>query len=243
MARRLLLRGMLTGIIAGLVVFVFARWIGEPQVETAITFEAKADQAKGEIPEPEIVSRKVQRGAGLLVGTVVYGTAIGGLFSLVFAVSYGRVGIADPRGLSMLLAALGFIAIVFVPTLKYPANPPSVGNPETIGVRTAAFFLLIAFSLAAMTLAVQVERRLQRKYGVWNAVLAAAGLFLIIVCSVSHFFPKINEVPPDFPAVTMWQFRIASLEIQVVLWAALGLLFGWLTDRDKSFAAFRNLSK
>jgi predicted cobalt transporter CbtA len=179
----------------------------------------------------------------LLVGAVVYGSAIGGLFGLVFAAAYGRIGISSPRGLAIVLAGLGFVTIVFVPTLKYPANPPSVGNPETIGMRTGAFFLLIAFSVAAMVLAVQVGRRLERRYGVWNAVLAAAALFLVVIGVVSHFFPRIDEVPVDFPATTMWQFRVASLEIQAVLWATLGLLFGWFTERDKSFAAFRGLGK
>jgi predicted cobalt transporter CbtA len=231
MARRLLLRGMLTGIIAGLVVFVFARWIGEPQVETAITFEAKADQAKGEIPEPEIVSRKVQRGAGLLVGTVVYGTAIGGLFSLVFAVSYGRVGIADPRGLSMLLAALGFIAIVFVPTLKYPANPPSVGLPETISMRTSLYFAMILISLAAMIAAGMLRNRLTPRFGGWSSALIAAAAYIAVMAGVASALPGVNEVPEDFPATVLWQFRIASLGGQLIMWTTLGLIFGVAAER------------
>jgi hypothetical protein len=39
---------MLVGIVAGLLVFAFARLIGEPQVERAIAFETSMDQAKGE---------------------------------------------------------------------------------------------------------------------------------------------------------------------------------------------------
>ena len=46
MTRTLLLRGMLVGVVAGLLVFAFARWIGEPQVERAIAFETAADQAQ-----------------------------------------------------------------------------------------------------------------------------------------------------------------------------------------------------
>src|SRR5271168_3508547 len=103
MTRTLLLRGMLVGVVAGLLVFAFARWIGEPQVERAIAFETSMDQAKGEASEPEMVSRKVQQGFGLLTGAVVYGAAIGGIFGLVFAIAYGRVGVAGPRGLSALL--------------------------------------------------------------------------------------------------------------------------------------------
>src|ERR1700759_2229167 len=144
MTRTLLLRGMLAGFVAGLFVFAFARWIGEPQVDRAIAFETSMDHAKGETPEPEIVSRKIQKSLGLLTGAVVYSTALGGIFGLVFAYGRGRLSLARPRVFAALLAAIGFITIVLVPSLKYPANPPSVGNPETIGVRTGAYFLLIA---------------------------------------------------------------------------------------------------
>jgi predicted cobalt transporter CbtA len=233
MARTLLVRGMLVGIVAGLLVFAFARLVGEPQVERAIAFETSMDKAKGDAPEPEMVSRKVQRSIGLLTGVVVYGAAVGGLFGLVFAFAYGRVGIADPRALSALLAAVGFVTVVLVPSLKYPANPPSVGNPETIGIRTAAFFLLIAFSVATAVLAIQVGRRLNLRYGVWNSSLMAGALFVIIMSVISHLLPEIDEVPPGFPVTLMWRFRIAALEIQGVMWATLGLLFGWLTERHR----------
>lgn len=92
MTRSLLVRGMMVGVLAGFLAFAFARWAGEPEVERAIAFETSMDQAKGRVPEREMVSRKVQRGVGLLTGVVVYGAAIGGLFGLAFAFAYGRVG-------------------------------------------------------------------------------------------------------------------------------------------------------
>ena len=240
MARRLLLRGMLVGIVAGLVAFVFARWVGEPQVERAITFETSTDQAQGKSPEPELVSRKVQKSIGLLTGVVVYGAAMGGIFGLVFAFAHGRIGVTCPRTLAALLAGLVFIAIVVVPALKYPANPPSVGNPGTIGMRTTTFFLLMAFSIAVMILAVQIGRHLSHRYGAWNGSLLAAGLFVILMNVVFHFLPVIDEVPDGFPATLMWHFRVASLEIQAVMWTTLGLLFGWLTERDQKSMQLSN---
>jgi len=223
---------MLTGVVAGFLIFGFARWTGEPQIERAVVFETSMEQAKGKAPEPEMVTRRVQKGLGLLTGVLVYGSAMGGLFGLVFAYAHGRIGVAGPRALSALLAGMGFVAIVLVPTLKYPANPPSVGDPETIGVRTGAFFLLIAFSIAAMVFSIQAGRRLRNRYGLWNASLLAAGLFIVVVSVVSHFLPEFNEVPAGFPVTLMWRFRIAALEIQAVMWTTLGLLFGWLTERD-----------
>src|ERR1700744_4587724 len=126
MTGRLLMRGMLVGIAAGLLTLGFARIGGEPQVDRAISFEEKADAAKGEAPEPELVSRPMQAGLGLLTGVVTYGAAFGGLFSLVFAYAYGRVGVLSARALSAWLAIGAFVALVIVPNIKYPANPPSV---------------------------------------------------------------------------------------------------------------------
>jgi predicted cobalt transporter CbtA len=234
MVGSLILRGLLVGLVAGLFAFGCAKLIGEPQVDRAIAFEAQMDAAKGEAPEPEIVSREVQSSVGLLTGVLVYGTAIGGLFALVFAFTSGRVGRIGPRGLAALLALAGFLAIVLVPQLKYPANPPSVGDPETIGHRTALFFIMIVASIATMVGTVNLGLRLKRDLGTWNATLAAAALFIVIIAGVQLLLPDVNEVPEDFPAVVLWRFREASLAIQVVLWSGIGLGFGWLTERSAS---------
>src|SRR5260370_41641236 len=90
MVGKLLVRGMLAGIAAGLLSFGFAKIVGEPQVDQAISFEAKANAAKGEAPEPELVSRRTQAGLGLLPGVMAYRAAIGGVFSL---------GLPGPGGL------------------------------------------------------------------------------------------------------------------------------------------------
>jgi predicted cobalt transporter CbtA len=236
MTRTLLLRGMLVGVIAGLFVFAFARWAGEPQVDRAIAFEASMDQAKGEAPEPEMVSRKIQKSIGLLTGSVMFATALGGIFGLVFAYARGRLSLARPRVLAALIASMGFLTIVLVPSLKYPANPPSVGNPETIGVRTGAYFLLITISVMAMVLSVQLKRRLSKTLDGWNAALLSGLLFVVLVGIAAHFLPPIDEVPVGFPATLLWKFRIASWATHAVLWSVLGLLFGWLTERSESTA-------
>lgn len=61
MTRILLARGMLVGVVPGLLVIALARWVGEPQVERAIAFETKMDRAMGGASEPKVVSREVQR--------------------------------------------------------------------------------------------------------------------------------------------------------------------------------------
>ncbi|HEY4298260.1 MAG TPA: CbtA family protein, partial [Paraburkholderia sp.] len=228
MVGKLLVRGMLAGIAAGLLTFGFARMVGEPQVDQAISFEEKADAARGDAPEPELVSRETQAGLGLLTGVVTYGAAFGGLFSLVFAYAYGRAGALSARALSAWLALAAFIALVIVPNIKYPSNPPSVGDPETIGMRTGLFFLMIAISLAAMVFSLKVRRRAALKFGAWNGSIVAGLVFVAIIAAVQLSMPAINEVPAAFPAVLLWKFRVAAIGMQVIMWTTIGLLFGAL---------------
>ncbi len=231
MVGKLLVRGMLAGIAAGLLTFAFARVAGEPTVNQAISFEEKADAAKGEAPEPELVSRETQAGAGLLTGVVAYGAAVGGLFALTFAYLYGRVGKFSARALSAWLALGAFIALAIVPALKYPPNPPSVGDPDTIGYRTGLFFLMIVISLTALVFSVKVRRHAAARLGPWNGAIVAGAVFVVIIAVVQIALPAINEVPAAFPAVVLWKFRVAALGMQSGLWTTIGLLFGALVER------------
>jgi predicted cobalt transporter CbtA len=237
----LLIRGMLVGVVAGLLVFAFGKVFGEPPVDRAIAFETAMDEARAKArapvgvqavaPEPELVSREVQASYGLLTGVVVYCAAMGGIFALVFAVANGRIGNLGPRGVSALLAAAGFVAINVVPGLKYPPNPPSVGEPETIGQRTALYFIMMLISILAMPGAIALCQRLLPRQGPWSAALSAAAAYIALIVLVQLLLPGVNEVPDGFPAVVLWRFRIASLGMQLLTWATIGLLFGWLTER------------
>jgi hypothetical protein len=202
----------------------FASVAGEPSIERAIAFESAADAAAGQTPATEIVSRSVQRGAGLFTASLVYGAALGGLFSLAFALAYGRVGEFDPRTLSALLAAAGFVALVLVPELKYPANPPA------IGARTALYFALLAISFLAMILAAMLALPLAARFGAWNGTLIAAAVFVVVAGIASLAMPPVDEVPAGFPANVLWNFRLASIGARAVLWGSLGLGFGGMTQ-------------
>ena len=231
---------MIAGLLAGLLAVGFAEIFGEPPLDKAIAFEAAAEHADHETPghekaghdmaAPELVSRAVQSTAGLTTAGAVYGIGLGGLFALVFAVAYGRTGPLAPRQLALLLAGIGFVAIVLVPQLKYPANPPSIGEPGTIGIRTALYFEMIAISLAALTLAVLLVRRFGERFGTWNGVMLAAGLFIVVAALAAAALPDVNEVPDAFPAVVLWRFRVAAFGMQIVLWGSLGLIFGILAE-------------
>jgi predicted cobalt transporter CbtA len=230
---------MLVGILAGLVSFGFASIFGEPPLDRAIAFEGHdhhagdhahemaGDDAAGAAP----VSRAVQSTVGLFTGIVIYGCALGGIFAMVFAYAHGRIGPLSPRATAALLAAAGFVAIILVPQIKYPASPPAVGTPETIGARTALYFAMIVLSVLAGIAAAMLRGRLVARLGGWNASILAGAGYLAVVVIAMLALPAVDEVPADFSAAVLWQFRTASLGTQVVLWATLGLVFGALAER------------
>jgi hypothetical protein len=248
MVRTFLVRGMVVGIVAGLLSFGFLKVFGEPQVDRAVAFETQQDEAKAaahkadghmhmsdpaadhasDADEPELVSRSVQAGLGLFVAVLVYSAAFGGLFGLAYAFAYGRIpGVLSPQALSIVLAVTGFIAVYLVPNLKYPANR----EPETIGVRTALYFAMIAISFGAMAGSIAFRRLFVARFGDWNATLIAGAYYIALMTAVALVLPAVNEVPDQFPAVVLWNFRIASVGAQLIMWATLGMLFGALTQR------------
>lgn len=230
MVQRLLVRGMIAGVLAAFLAVLFARIFGEPQVDLAIAFESAHEAMHGMAAEPELVSRATQRGIGLLTAVVMYGAAFGGLYSLVFSFSHGRVGRIAPRHLAMLLALGGFVAVALIPALKYPPTPPAVGQHETVAFRTIAYFELIGLSLVTLALAVNIGVKLRDRIGGLDAALAIGAIYIVIIFIVQAVLPDINEVPADYPAVVLWNFRVAAIGMQAVLWSALGLFFGMWAD-------------
>jgi hypothetical protein len=231
MVRALLIRGMLAGALAGLLACGFAWVFGEPQVNLAIAFEQHMHAMAGEAPEPELVSRAFQSTAGLLTGILVYGCALGGIFSVVFAYAYGRIGSVSPRGTAAILAALGLVVLILVPQIKYPANPPSIGEPATIAMRTALYFTMIALSVIATVAATSTARQLAKRLGGWNSVIIGGAAYLVVIILAMFILPPVNEVPAAFSATALWKFRLASLGVEAVLWTVLGLVFGVLAER------------
>jgi predicted cobalt transporter CbtA len=231
MARSLLVRGMIAGLAAGLVAFVVARFFGEGSVAQAIAVEGAHAAHDGAAEEPELVSRGVQSTFGLLTATLVYGVGLGGIFALVFAALSGRVGAFGARTLSGLLALAAFVTVGLVPFLKYPPNPPAVGDGATIERRTTLFLTMIAISVLVGVLAVLVGRRLAPALGRWDATIVAAVGYVAVMVLVHRLMPAVNEVGADFPATTLYEFRAASLAVQASVWATLGLGFGALAQR------------
>lgn len=253
MISRLLLNGILIGILAGLVSFGVLRVFVEPQMELAIAFEEKAETNEAPVivheehsdkehshksdvgahVHGEAISRETQAGVGALVATTVFGGAVGGLFSLVFCFMHGRVGKVSPRALSLAISMGALLVFVILPALKYPATPPGVGLSGTIGERTAFYFLLLTGSLLLQAGCVMLYRKL-KKAGVTAAWIFGLGAYALSTIMMMFSLPSINEVPSAFSAEVLWNFRVSSVATQATLWIVIGLAYGWCAQRTLS---------
>lgn len=213
--RDFLVRGLLAGLLAGFVAFGVAYAVGEPSLSAAVALEGPVDAAE--------VPRSLQATLGLLTGTVVAGTTLGGLAGVLSAVALGRFGRLGARASTLAVAGLGFVGVSLVPFLGYPPNPPGIGDANTIGVRTTLFLTLLVISLIALMTAVLVGRRLVMRIGGWYATLITGLGYLVVSAVAIALMPRYDEVPAGFPAGLLYDFRLASLATQLALWAVLGV--------------------
>jgi predicted cobalt transporter CbtA len=252
--KRIIARGVLAGAVAGLIAFLFARIFAEPRIQDAINYEDARHEAQEALDraagvavvhehDHELFSRAVQGNLGIGLGMVAFGVAMGALFAVAYMVCLGRVGNVRPRTLALLLAGAGFLTLQLVPFLKYPANPPAIGAEETIGRRSAYYLIMVLASVLFVILAGILGQRLRDRFGTWNASLLAGAAFVVATGVLMALLPSFHETPPalkdpqggivfpGFDADLLYEFRLYSLGAQLLLWAAIGLVFAPLADR------------
>lgn len=218
------------------------------------------DQLAGQAPGPEeaeVFSRTIQADIGIGVGMVAFGIAMGALLAVAFIYCVGRTGNLRPRTLALFVAGGGFLGMYLVPFIKYPASPPAVGHDDTIGQRGAWYLAAVLLSVLILALAVWFGQRLQSRFGTFNASLLAGGAYLVVVSALilllpaaGHFGDNVaiygdhaSETPlpltdpngtivfPGFPADLLYSFRLYSITAQLILWAAIGLVFATTAER------------
>ncbi|KZS69661.1 CbtA family protein [Mycobacterium pseudokansasii] len=247
MEKRLIARGLLAGAVGAVLAFAFARVFAEPVIGRAIEYEdgrTEVAHAQGVHEHGvELFSRGVQGSAGLGFGVLIFGIAMGALFAVLFCVAYSRTRNVGPQRLSISLAASAGTVVYLVPFVKYPPNPPAVGQSDTIGSRTLWYLVMVLASVALALAAVWLGGRLAPRLGAWNAGLAAVGAYIAATAAVMLGLPTVDEIPgpmrdaagsiiyPGFPAEVLYEFRLASLGTQVVLWATIGVVFSTLSGR------------
>ncbi|OBH08425.1 cobalt transporter [Mycobacterium sp. E2699] len=235
MEKRLIGRGLVAGAVGAVLAFAFARLCAEPVIGRAIAFEDGRIDALGArgLHEhgAELFTRGVQSTAGLGFGVLIFGLAMGALFGVLFCVVSARATNVGPQPLSLLLAAAAFGAVYLVPFVKYPPNPPAVGQADTIQARTGWYLMMVVTSVALAVVAAWLARGLTARFGVWSGRLLAAGTYVAAVAAVAVPLPSVDETPPGFPADVLYEFRLLSLATQLVLWATIGVVFATLAAR------------
>ncbi len=176
----------------------------------------------------------------------------------MFVLLYRRYGDrVSPRTLAAGIAAAAFLAIYLVPFLKYPANPPAIGHPDTIHARGDLYLGMVGVSIVSVIGAFFLARYLAARWGAWNGTIATGIVFIAWIALVMSIVPplghlhdnvvvdgkQITETPlpiynthgqlvyPGFPADVLFKFRLYSVLNQGLLWSTIGLGFGVLAER------------
>ena len=216
---------LLAGLAAGLVAAAFHFLVSEPLIERAIALEEQLRGAGDSGAAP--ISRGGQR-VGLFAGFLLYGLTWGLLFGAVYHLARRRLPGAGPVGRGLTLALLGYWSVALFPFLKYPANPPGVGDPATLGYRQGLYFGVLVLSVVATGLAVTLARAVRRRAGATAACWWLALAVLAAFDATIYLAMPSNPDPVPMPAELVAAFRASSLAGLTLFWAVMGLVVGLL---------------
>ena len=240
----IILGAVIVGLIAGLLVAVFHFVLTEPIIEHSIEIEKSLHQVQEATGETLLVDRDTQR-AGLFLGFVMYGLTWGLLFSVLYHLAQNPLRDMSTSRRSSILALLTGWSVALFPFLKFPANPPGVGDPETIQYRQTLYLAFVALSVVITCLAFVIQRYLSRPnatgrsaWSKWPIVLGTYALPAILLFAA---FPPNPDVVL-MPASLVWAFRVLSFAGLALFWIAYAAGIRWLAVRAKQPEGARNIT-
>jgi hypothetical protein len=220
-------RGLAAGLAGGAAMAAFLLLVGESSIRQALVIEAA--RSGGEHGE-ELFSRSQQVEGGV-IAALLYGLLLGAVFAVVYAATRSHRGPMSDFRRSVCLGAIGYVTVVVVPALKYPANPPGVGDPDSIGSRTVAYLTLLGASILLAVLVRMLWLRLRdRGFTEEVQVVVAGGVWFLAVALAVILWPANPDVV-SLPAQLLWRFRLAALGGALALWTTLAIVFGWANAR------------
>jgi predicted cobalt transporter CbtA len=227
---------LLTGAIAGTILAAINQVAVEPFIEHAIELEMQNTAQSGQIINPAEFAayRFWQRGGEIVAGTIL-GLSIGSLFGIVFAYVRSSVPGSNNKKKGLIVAGIMWFVLFLMPALKYPANPPSVGDPETIYYRQSLYLAFVAisgFSALGLAFLYRKIRSLHIRKVIIPVAYAAmmAGAYLAMPA---------NPDPINAPMDLVIGFRITSAITITVFWSLLGVIFGAFWDKLKPHESAR----
>ncbi|HZC20757.1 MAG TPA: CbtA family protein [Nitrososphaeraceae archaeon] len=221
-----------SGAIAGALLGLINQSIVEPFIDKAIGIETQRQVNAGKIIDTIQQSQyRTWQKEGEIVAAIIMGVSLASLFGVVFAYTRSSLPSSDNEKKAVILAGLMFVVLFLVPALKYPANPPAVGNPATIYYRESLFIGFIAVSgFSTLGLAL-----LYRKLGSNQSKMRRISIPLIyvaIIVGAYVIFPP-NPDKITIPMDLIVSFRIASIFTIGVFWGLVGIIFGAFWDKFK----------
>ena len=224
---------LFSGVIAGIVLGLINQAVVEPFIDRAISIEMQRHVARGEsIDTAQQSQYRVWQKGGEVVAAAMYGVSLSALFGIVFVYSRHSLPGFTSKKKALFLAAIMFFVIFLIPALKYPANPPAVGNPSTIYYREMLYVGFIAVSgFSALALAFSY-RRLQIYFPEKPTWLIVPLIYTVIMISAYIVFPP-NPDKVTIPTDLIISFRVASISTIGIFWGVLGIIVGVLWDKFK----------
>jgi predicted cobalt transporter CbtA len=216
-----LISGALAGLVHGTVNFT----IVEPYLDQAIGLENESLFASGEAEDnlefwAEYESYRIWQKSGQILAGVILGIAMGSLFGIVYALSRNSLPGKNDVTKAMVLSGIMWVTIYLIPFLKYPANPPTVGENETVVLRTFLYLLLIAISGIGALGFYKLFTRLQnnKKY----FALLGYIIFIAVVFFVMPENPDVITAPMNL----VNEFRLVSVLGVSSFWGSVGIILG-----------------
>jgi predicted cobalt transporter CbtA len=222
-----LISGFAAGIIHGLVNVA----VVEPYLDTAIGIETQHLFSEGKAQDTpkfweDFSTYRLWQKEGSVVSGGILGLATGALFGVVFA--YSRSGLPGQNNIikAIGLAGIMWFTIFFIPFLKYPANPPTIGDPNTIVFRSITYAVFIALSgLGALGFSLLYKRM---KKSIKLVILG----YVIYISVVFVLMPP-NPDPITAPTELVNGFRLTSASTMTMYWIINGIILGFLWERFK----------
>jgi len=240
--RRHVRDGALAGLAGGAVLALVLLFAGESTIGQAVTLEQRAHPGAA---GGEMFSRGAQQ-AGGVAAAIVWGLCLGAVFAVAYFILRRHQATPSDWRAAVTLAGVGFLTVNLVPFLKYPGNPPSVGDPATISRRTILYLLMLAWSVVSTAGAWRMARWLDgRGWPDHLRLPAVVGVYATLVVVGWIALPGSPDVV-GAPATLVWRFRLASLGGTIAFWAVAGTVFGWLrlsAAGVKPFEALRSRAK
>lgn len=217
-----LVAGFLAGLFHGFLNIILV----EPYLDNAIGIENQRLFASGEAKDTpqfwqNFVDYRIWQKQGSIITGSMLGVATGALFGLTYAYSRQILPTQNEITKALVLAVIMWATIFFIPFLKYPANPPTVGDPSTIVLRTSLYVAFLAFSgLGALGFSIICKKMSSKRF---LAIFGYAG-FISVIFFVMPPYPDKITISMDL----VNGFRIVSVITMTAYWLANAIILGWL---------------